>query len=141
MLKKISPIIGADLIKVLMEMGHTDEIVICDGNMPACTMGKRIVNMPGHNVPEILEAILDILPLDHTVEKPAAICRWDGPDAPIWDTYAKIIKESEEGDKFQNGFLMLPPAEFNAAVANAYCLITTSEKALAANIILRKGIM
>ncbi len=141
MLKKIAPIIGADLIKVLMEMGHTDEIVICDGNMPACTMGKRIINMPGHNVPEILKAVLELMPLDHTVEKPAAICRWDGPDAPIWDTYAEIIRESEEADKFRNGFQMLPPAEFNAAVANAYCLITTSEKALAANIILRKGIM
>ena len=141
MLKKIAPIIGPDLIKVLMEMGHTDEIVICDGNMPACTMGKRVVRMDGHNVPEILKAILEIMPLDHTVEKPATICRWDGPDAPIWDTYAQIIRESEEADKFQKGFQMLPPAEFNAAVANAYCLITTSEKALAANIILRKGIM
>ena len=141
MLKKIAPVIGPDLIKVLMEMGHTDEIVICDGNMPACTMGKRVVRMDGHNVPEILKAILEIMPLDHMVEKAAAICRWDGPDAPMWDTYAQRIKESEEADKFQHGFQMLPPAEFNAAVANAYCLITTSEKALAANIILRKGIM
>ena len=141
MLKKIAPLISPELIKILMEMGHTDEIVICDGNMPACTLGKRVVRLDGHNVPEILKALLELMPLDPTVEQPAAICRWDGPDAPIWDEYAKIISESEEADKFQHGLKMLPPAEFNAAVANAYCLITTSEKALAANIILRKGLM
>ena len=139
MLKKIAPLISPELIKILMEMGHTDEIVICDGNMPACTLGKRVVRLDGHNVPEILKAILELMPLDPTVEQPAAICRWDGPDAPIWDEYAKIISESEEADKFQHGLKMLPPAEFNAAVANAYCLITTSEKALAANIILIKN--
>lgn len=141
MLKKIDPIISPDLIKILMEMGHTDEIVICDGNMPACTMGKRVVRLDGHGVPEVLKAVLELMPLDPNVEKPAAICRWDGPDAEIWDVYADIIRQSEEAGKFQHGFNMLPPAEFNAAVANAYCLVTTSEKALAANIILRKGLM
>ena len=140
MLKKIDPVISPDLIKVLMEMGHTDEIVICDGNMPACSMGKRVVRLDGHGVPEILKAILDIMPLDPTVEQPAAICRWDGPDAEIWNEYAKIIEESEEAGKFKNGLKMLPPKEFNEAVSNAYCLITTSERALAANIILRKGL-
>jgi len=141
MLKKIDPIISPELIKILMEMGHTDQIVICDGNMPANTLGKRVVRLDGHGVPEILKAVLELMPLDHTVEKPAAICRWDGPDAEIWDVYAEIISKSDEADKFQNGFSMLPPADFNAAVANAYCLVATSEKALAANIILRKGVM
>ena len=141
MLKKIAPVISPELIKILMEMGHTDEIVICDGNMPACTMGKRVVRLDGHNVPEILKAVLDLMPLAIRISIPAAICRWDGPDAEIWDVYADIIRNSEEADKFQHGFKMLPPAEFNAAVANAYCLVTTSEKALAANIILRKGLM
>lgn len=51
MLKKIAPLISPELIKILMEMGHTDEIVICDGNMPACTLGKRVVRLDGHNVP------------------------------------------------------------------------------------------
>ena len=73
MLKKIAPLISPELIKILMEMGHTDEIVICDGNMPACTLGKRVVRLDGHNVPEILKAILELMPLDPTVEQPAAM--------------------------------------------------------------------
>ncbi|PYG87936.1 L-fucose mutarotase [Ruminiclostridium sufflavum DSM 19573] len=141
MLKKISPVINPELIKVLMEMGHTDEIVICDGNMPACSLGKRVVRLDGHGVPEILKAVLEYLPLDPTTEQPAALCAWDGPKADIWDVYKDIILQSEEAPKFKNGFRMLPPAEFNEAVKNAYCLVTTSEKALAANIILKKGLL
>ncbi len=141
MLKKISPIISPDLIKVLMEMGHTDEIVICDGNMPACTLGQRVVRLDGHGVPEILKAVLDIMPLDPAAEYCAYLCDWEGPRAEIWDTYKQIIMESEEAPKFKNGFKMLPPDEFVPVVKNAYCLITTSEKALAANIILRKGLL
>ena len=141
MLKKIAPLISPELIKILMEMGHTDTIVICDGNMPACTMGKRVVRLDGHCVPEILKAILEYMPLDPKSEQPAALCDWDGPRPDIWDTYRDIILQSEEADKFQHGFLMLKPDDFNEAVRNAYCLITTSEKALAANIILKKGLL
>jgi len=141
MLKKIAPVISPELIKVLMEMGHTDEIVICDGNMPACTLGKSVVRLDGHGVPDILEAVLDYLLLDPGSEQPATLCDWDGPKPDIWDTYSDIIRKSEEAPKFTKGFKMLPPPEFIETVKNAYCLVTTSEKALAANIILKKGLI
>ncbi len=141
MLKKINPVISPELIKILMEMGHTDEIVICDGNMPACTVGKRIVRLDGHGVPEILKAVLEYLPLDPKTEKPVALCDWDGPRPDIWETYREIILGSEEAEKFKAGFNMLPDPEFMDKVRNAYCLVTTSEKALAANIVLKKGLI
>ncbi len=142
MLKNVGRMISPELIKILCEMGHTDEIVICDGNMPACTLGRRVVRLDGHGVPEVLDAVLKLIPLDDaTTDKPAAICRWDGPDVDIWKTYENIIKESEEGSKLNNGLEMLPPDDFMGRVRNAYCLVTTSEKALAANIILKKGLL
>lgn len=141
MLKKISPIISPELIKVLMEMGHTDEIVICDGNMPACTLGKRVVRLDGHGVPEILDAVLGLFPLDPKTEQPVTLCAQEGTDPEIWATYEKIILDSEEASKFLHGFRKLEPEEFIPVVKNAYCLVTTTEKALAANIILKKGLM
>ena len=141
MLKKIAPVISPELIKILMEMGHTDEIVICDGNMPACTVGKRVIRLDGHGVPEILKAVLDLMPLDPNSEQPVALCDWGGPKPDIWDTYRDIILESEEGSKFSHGFRMLKGDAFMDTVRGAYCLVTTSEKALAANIILKKGLM
>lgn len=141
MLKKINPIISPELLKILAEMGHTDEIVICDGNMPVYTVGKNVVRLDGHGVPEILKAVLEYFPLDAKTEKPVTLCDWTGPRPDIWDAYKKIILESEEADKFRNGFNMLKDPEFMGRVRNAYCLVATSEKSLAANIILKKGLL
>lgn len=141
MLKKINPVISPELIKILMEMGHTDEIVICDGNMPAYSVGKRVIRLDGHGVPDILRAVLEYFPLDSKTEKPVALCDWDGPKADIWDTYKEIIEGSEEAERFKAGFAMIPDPEFMDKVKNAYCLVATSEKALAANIILKKGLI
>ena len=43
MLKGISPLISPELLKVLCEMGHGDEIVLADANFPAESMGQRVV--------------------------------------------------------------------------------------------------
>ena len=64
MLKGISPLLNPDLLKILAAMGHGDEIVIGDGNFPADSMGKKCVRCDGHSVPELLDAILQLFPLD-----------------------------------------------------------------------------
>ena len=72
MLKGISPIISPELLKVLMEMGHGDEIVIADGNFPGERIGKRCIRCDGHGTCELIEAILKLFPLD-TYAKPVYI--------------------------------------------------------------------
>ena len=66
MLKGIPKILSPELLKVLNEMGHSDVIVIGDGNFPAETMGKNaiVLRADGHGVPELLDAILTVMPLD-----------------------------------------------------------------------------
>ena len=101
MLKGISPIISPELLKVLMEMGHGDEITIGDGNFPAASMGKRVVRLDGHGVTEILDAILKLFPLDTYVEKPVALMEvvpGDNVDPIIWKDYERVIRENE-GEK------------------------------------------
>ena len=75
MLKGIPKILSPELLKVLCEMGHSDRIVIADGNFPAESMGKnaKVIRMDGHGVPEILDAILQVFPLDSYVEKPFSL--------------------------------------------------------------------
>ena len=63
MLKGISPLLSPDLLRTLAAMGHGDEIVIGDGNFPADSMGKRCIRCDGHGANEILDAILQVLPL------------------------------------------------------------------------------
>ena len=100
MLKGIPPIIGPDLLKVLCEMGHGDTIVIADGNFPAASIAKDsiLIRMDGHGVPEILESILKLFPLDQYEDKPVTLmerCEGDNADISIWDKYKKTVDEAD----------------------------------------------
>lgn len=101
MLKNIPKILSPELLKVLCEMGHSDRIVIGDGNFPAQSMGKNaiVIRCDGHGVPEILEAILQLFPLDIYVDKPVSLMEvmpGDTVETPIWDEYKKIVAKYDE---------------------------------------------
>ena len=88
MLKNIPPIIAPELMKILMEMGHGDEIVLADGNFPAASVAQRLVRCDGHGVPELLEAILKLFPLDVYVDRPVglmSVVPGDKTKPTIWE--------------------------------------------------------
>ena len=138
MLKNIPKIIPPELLKILCEMGHGDEIVIADGNFPSESTGERVVRMDGHNVPEILKAVLELFPLD-IYEKPVYIMekvKGDPVETPIWEVYKDIVSghtksEIEQIERFK----------FYERAKTAYCVVATGEGALYANIILKKGVV
>lgn len=141
MLKHIPNILSPDLLKILMEMGHGNEIVIADGNFPAASIAQKLIRLDGHNVPEVLKAILEFFPLDTYVEKPVglmAVVPRDNIKPVIWKEYKKIIKDSKE--PFID-FEFIDRFEFYERAKNAYAIIATSESALYANIILKKGVV
>ena len=141
MLKKISKIISPQLLKTLMEMGHGDEIVLADGNFPAASVAQRLVRCDGHGVPEILEAVLKLLPLDIYVDKPAALMSvvpGDKTQPTIWETYRTLVKNS--GERFSD-FEFVERFAFYERAKKAYAVVATSEKALYANVILKKGVI
>lgn len=141
MLKHIPNILSPDLLKILMEMGHGNEIVIADGNFPAASIAQKLIRLDGHNVPEVLKAILEFFPLDTYVEKPVglmAVVPGDNIKPVIWKEYKKIIKDSKE--PFID-FEFIDRFEFYERAKNAYAIIATSESALYANIILKKGVV
>lgn len=139
MLKGIPSILSPELLKILMEMGHGDEIVIADGNFPAASHAQRLVRCDGHSVPDVLEAVLKLLPLDQYVEKPVALMEVvpGDPVVPvIWDEYkAEIAKYGDVNIEFVERFAFYERAK------KAYAIVTTGEKALYANIILKKGVV
>src|SRR5512147_1252706 len=122
MLKGIPNVISPDLLKVLMEMGHGDELVIADGNFPAATIAQRLIRLDGHNVPEILKAVLKFFPLDSYVKKPVglmAVVPGDKIKPDIWNVYGKIIKESKEPFK---EFEFIERFEFYERAKKAYAV-------------------
>ena len=141
MLKGIPNILTPDLLKILMEMGHGDELVLADGNFPSFAHPNKVVRLDGHGIPEVMDAILRFMPLDPYVEHPAIFMEVlpDDPYVPeIWDVYREIGGQyEEEGLREQpiNKF------EFYDRAKRAYALVTTSESALYANVILKKGVV
>ncbi|MHC4762517.1 MAG: L-fucose mutarotase [Planctomycetota bacterium] len=141
MLKGIPAILSPALLEALAEMGHGDDIVIADGNFPAASIAQRLVRCDGHNVPEVLEAVLKLFPLDIYVDNPVslmAVVPGDKIKPTIWEKYRAIIKNSKE--KFSD-FEFVERFAFYGRAKKAYAVVATSEAALYANIILKKGIV
>ncbi|SFA80609.1 L-fucose mutarotase [Cohnella sp. OV330] len=141
MLKGIPAILSPELLKILMEMGHGDEIVLGDGNFPAASHAQRLVRCDGHGVPELLDAVLKLMPLDQYSARPAALMQivpGDTAETPIWGRYGEIIRDRagltepfEEVERFA----------FYERAKQAYAIVATGESALYANIILKKGVI
>lgn len=142
MLKGIPAIIGPDLLKVLCEMGHGDCIVLADANFPAESVGKNaiVIRMDGHGIPEILDAILSLYPLDQYVEKPVTRmerCEGDNADISIWDTYNRILEKYDR--RGTNLVQKRERFDFYEDAEKAYVVVATGETSQYANLILQKG--
>ena len=144
MLKGIPKILSPELLKVLAEMGHSDRIVIADGNFPAESMGRNaiVIRMDGHGVPEILDAILQLFPLDTYTDHPVNLMEvmpGDQVETPIWDTYRQIVEKHDSRGSGAIG--EIERFAFYEEAKKAYAIIATGETALYANIMLQKGVV
>jgi L-fucose mutarotase len=141
MLKGVPAILSPELLKVMMEMGHGDELVIGDGNFPAASMARRLLRADGHGVAELLEAIMKFFPLDSFVDRPVALMQvvpGDPTKPTIWEKYRSILKAAD--DKFED-FELVERFAFYERARQGYAILATGEEALYANIILKKGVV
>ena len=125
-------------------MGHSDRIVIADGNFPVESMGKNaiVVRCDGHGVPELLDAILEVFPLDTYVEHPVNLMEvmpGDTVETPIWDTYKEIVAKHDARGAEAIG--QIERFAFYDEAKKVYAIIATGESALYANIMLQKGVV
>ena len=141
MLKGLSPLLTPELLKILCEMGHGDEIVVAYGNFPSEAIGQRVVRLDAHAGTDVLKAIMSVFPID-TYSDPNAflmeVVPGDNVETPIWDEYSHIMKESE-GETVRIGHI--ERFAFYERAKKAYAVIATGETALYANLILKKGVI
>lgn len=144
MLKGISPLISPELLKALCEMGHGDELVIADGNFPCESVGKNsvVIRADGHGTAEILDAVLQLIPLDTYSEKPVAlmeVVKGDTcPTPTIWKEYDEILNKYEPD---HHDIEMTERFAFYERAKDAYLIIATGETAIYANVLLKKGVV
>lgn len=141
MLKGIPNVISPEFLKILMEMGHGDELVIADGNFPAASVAQRLVRADGLGGAVMLDAILKLMPLDQYVSAPVAlmaVVAGDTVKPVIWDEYRAIITRYE---LLFTDFELVERFDFYERAKKAYAVLATSEAAQYANVILKKGVI
>lgn len=141
MLKGIPSILPPELLKILMEMGHGDSIVIGDGNFPAASIGQRVVRCDGNGVPALLDAILQLMPLDSYSKFQYGLMEVvpGDPVVPtIWEDYQRIIDKYEPVNNHREN---IERFAFYERAKEAYAVVASSETAIYANIILKKGVV
>ena len=139
MLKNIPKIVSPQLLKVLCEMGHGDEIVIADGNFPSETNGQRVVRADGIGGEEMLDAVLSLIPLDTYADENLLLMQTTNGDPvpPIWDKYFEIANKHDDNLRAGN----LERYAFYDRAKKAYAVIATGEGAIYANVIVKKGVI
>lgn len=140
MLKNIPAIISPELMKTMMEMGHSDEIVLADANFPATTCAKRLIRCDGLMLPQLLEAVLQFFPLDKTVEYPAVLMSVTAKETTpaIWEEYREIIRKHEP-DFLE--FEHVERYQYYERAKKAFAVVITGDTAFRANLLLKKGVV
>jgi L-fucose mutarotase len=141
MLKGVPPVMSPELMHILMKMGHGDELVLADGNFPADAKAQQIVRADGLGVVEVLEAILKFLPIDKFVDDPVSVMKpvnAKDPEPTIWKDFRRLL-QMNEGRRIE--LTPIERFEFYEKAETAFAIVATSEAALYANIILKKGVV
>jgi len=141
MLKNIPRILHPELLKILMEMGHNDYIILVDANYPATSGAKRLIRADGVEVTDMLDAILQLFPLDTFVNDPVILMqpRAEEPTPEIWSEFKEIINKHDSDKAFKDFHLMDRFDYYNFA-KEAYAIVQTGTTARYANISLKKGV-
>jgi L-fucose mutarotase len=141
MLRGIPKILPPNLVKYMMEMGHSDYLVLADANFPGTTHAKRIIRMDSALITDILQAILPLFPLDTFVSYPVKLMRnlEAEPLPKIWETFRLIIRENDQDSAFSD-FAYFDRLDFYKLAEGAYTIVQTGDAVRYGNIILQKGV-
>ena len=145
MLKNIDPLLGPDLLKVLCEMGHGDEIVLTDANFTAASLGRHgvVLRLPGATMRAACAAVLSVLPLDDFVPRPVACMQVGGTE----DGYRSALQRELIADMAARGQAQLAQCEaierfaFYERARRAYAIVQTGELQPWANFLFKKGVI
>ena len=145
MLKGIDPLLTPELLKVLAEMGHGDEIVLADANFTATSLaaGKPLIRLPGVDMRRACAAVLSVLPLDEMVERPVAYMQVGGTEPP----YRSALQREVIGELVGRGDARAEQCEpterfaFYARVRSAFAIVHTGELQAWGNFLFRKGVI
>jgi L-fucose mutarotase len=140
-LKGIDPLLNGDLLKILDQMGHGDELVLADRNFPAHAAGRPVVWLGESGVVRAASAILSVFPLDTFVPQPLARMEIDDDPAIVNDTQREVLAVAQAANPHVTGFEVVPRFDVYDRAKNAFAVVQTLETAPYCVFILKKGVV
>jgi L-fucose mutarotase len=146
MLKGIDQRLSAEIVHVLMLMGHGDDLVICDVNHPAATIAAettygRLIDMSGCDIPTAARAILSLMPLDSFVAAPVQRMQVVGnPDGQV-PIFARMQVVVDQAEGRPVAIEALERFEFYTAAKRAFAIIRTADSGPYGCFVLKKGVV
>jgi L-fucose mutarotase len=146
MLKGIDPRLSAEIVHVLMLMGHGDDLVICDVNHPAATIAAettygRLIDMAGCDIPTAARAILTLMPLDTFVPAPVARMQVVGDAAAQMPVFGRMQAVIDAAERRAVEMQALERFAFYEAAKRAFAIIRTADSGPYGCFILKKGVV
>lgn len=145
MLKGIDPLLTPELLKVLAEMGHGDEIVVADANFTAASLagGKPVIHLPGVGVERAARAVLSLLPLDAAVAQPVAFMQVSGTPAGTLSAQQRSVIAMLQAQGFARPDQVEPVERFSFydRVRNVFAIVLTGELQPFGNFLFKKGVI
>ena len=146
MLRNVDPVISAELLYVLMQMGHGDDLVLCDVNHPAVTIAKattygKLIDLPGCDIPRATQAVLSLMPLDTFVDEPVMRMRVVGDPDGVVPIFAAMQNAVDACEKRHITIGAYDRFEFYEAAKKSFAIVRTSDPGPYGCFILRKGVI
>ena len=141
MLKGIDPLLSPDLLHILAQMGHGDEIALVDSNYPAVSTSRRLVRLDGCDLPTAARARLSVLPLDTFVQQPVAAM--DVVDKPgmVPAVQKEVFDIARTAENREIDVERVERFAFSARVRDAFAVVATSEARPYGCVIFIKGVI
>jgi L-fucose mutarotase len=146
MLKGIDQRLSAEIVHVLMLMGHGDDLVICDVNHPAATIAAettygRLIEMAGCDIPTAAKAILSLMPLDSFVDAPISRMQVVGKPAMVMPIFGRMQSVADAAEGRPITIKSLERFAFYAAAKQSFAIIRTADSGPYGCFILKKGVI
>lgn len=139
MLKGISPYLSPELLKILHEMGHGDELLLADAHFPGHTLGRRVLRADGLAIPQLLDAILPLFQLD-THTNPLTMMQPNHGDSldPIVET--DFLRAVHRHAPATPAPVRILRQDFYDRAESSYAVLMTGELRAYGNLLIKKGV-
>lgn len=141
MLKGVDPLLSGDLLKILDDMGHGDQLLLVDRNYPAAASGKPVIRLGEASILRAAQAILSVFPLDSFIAHPLERMEVDDDPAKTTSTQDALLELARASEGRDLEFGVIPRLSFYDRAKSAYAVVHTLDAQPYGCFILHKGVI